>query len=239
VTRQEHDGDPNLASLELVAGALGELCDSLVFVGGSATGLLVTSVRAQPIRQTRDVDLVAKIASMREYHAVEACLRGKGFANDLSAGAPICRWVGRGVAVDVMPSESGILGFHNRWYRLAVGTAKPHRLPSGVTIRLVWAPVFIATKLEAYRDRGAGDFLMSHDLEDVITVVIGRETLVSEIRDAPADLRRYLAREFAALVASEAFLDALAGHLPGDAASQGRLPELLVRLRAIATLEPE
>jgi len=33
-----------------------------------------------------------------------------------------------------------------------------------------------------------------------------------------------------------AFVEALSGHLPGDAASQARLPDLLVKLREIAKL---
>lgn len=237
MTAPGSDDDPNLASLTLIANALGELCQSLVFVGGCSTGLLVTSVRAQPIRVTRDVDLIAEVASVHEYHAMEARLRAKGFAHDHSPGAPICRWVKEGVAVDVMPSASGVLGFHNRWYPLAIRTAQPLTLPAGEAIRLVWAPVFVATKLEAYKDRGGSDFLASHDLEDVITVVIGRAGLIDEIREAPAELRQYLAREFAALVAADEFLDALPGHLPGDAGSQARLPELLARLRAIAGLD--
>lgn len=36
----------NLALARVVAQALGQLRDSLVFVGGCATGLLVTAVRA-------------------------------------------------------------------------------------------------------------------------------------------------------------------------------------------------
>jgi len=36
--------DPNLAILVAVAQALGDLCESLVFVGGCATGLLLTEV---------------------------------------------------------------------------------------------------------------------------------------------------------------------------------------------------
>ena len=44
--------DPNLAILVPVARALGDLCESLVFVGGCATGLLLTAQRAQPIRAT-------------------------------------------------------------------------------------------------------------------------------------------------------------------------------------------
>jgi hypothetical protein len=35
--------DPNLEILVLIALALGDLCESLVFVGGCATGLLVTA----------------------------------------------------------------------------------------------------------------------------------------------------------------------------------------------------
>jgi len=38
--------NPNVAILELAVRALGELTDSLVFVGGCATGLLVTKTRA-------------------------------------------------------------------------------------------------------------------------------------------------------------------------------------------------
>jgi hypothetical protein len=34
--------DPNLALLELIAAALGPLCARFVFVGGCATGMLVT-----------------------------------------------------------------------------------------------------------------------------------------------------------------------------------------------------
>ena len=71
-------------------------------------------------------------------------------------------------------AEPGILSFHNRWYPLVVDTALSVQLPSGRAISLIAAPAFIATKLEAFRDRGGGDFLMSHDLEDIVTVVDGR-----------------------------------------------------------------
>jgi len=46
--------NPNLAMVEIAAQALGDLCESLVFVGGCATGLLVTAVRAHDIRATED-----------------------------------------------------------------------------------------------------------------------------------------------------------------------------------------
>jgi hypothetical protein len=205
-----------------------------VFVGGCATGLLVTAVRAHDIRATDDVDVVTIVATIGAYHQVEARLAGRGFKHDVSPDAPICRWVGSGITLDLMPSEPGVLSFHNRWYPLAVETARSVRLPSGRLICLITAPVFIATKLEAFHDRGGGDFLVSHDLEDIVTVIDGRPAVIDEVGTGPVNLRTYLREQFRLLTASEDFLDALAGHLPGDSASQARLPGLIRRIRALA-----
>ncbi len=225
--------DPNLSILVPVAEALGELCESLVFVGGCATGLLLSAPRAQAIRATMDVDVVARVISTADYHTVEQAVAGRGFQHDLSPGAPICRWVWRGVLLDLMPSEPGILGFHNRWYPLAVETATRVAIPGGMTIRLITAPPFIATKLEAFRGRGNSDYLASHDLEDLIAVVDGRPELIEEIRASDDQLRKFIRDEVGALLANDDFLVALPGQLPGDAASQARLPELLRRLREL------
>jgi len=65
-------------------------------------------------------------------------------------------------------------------------------LPSGKVIRLITAPFFVGTKMEAFYDRGENDYYMSHDLEDFIAVVEGREQLLEELADTPADLRKYL-----------------------------------------------
>lgn len=216
--------NPNLAILEMAVQTLGELTDLLVFVGGCATGLLVTRIRANQIRATEDVDVIARVTTIAEYHGVESLLVSRGFKHDTSPDAPICRWLGGGITLDLMPSQPGVLSFHNRRYPLAINTAVPMTLPSGRTIKLIAAPVFIATKLEAFKDRGNGDFLVSHDLEDIITVVDGRPALVDELRSAPEDLRIYVATEFSSLLATPQFLDALPGHLPGDSASQSRMP---------------
>jgi hypothetical protein len=87
--------DPNLAMLETATETLGELCDSLVFIGGCATGLLLTASRAHSIRATKDIDVVTKVATIRDYHTVEKKLAERGFQHDTSPDAPICRWIGR------------------------------------------------------------------------------------------------------------------------------------------------
>jgi len=222
--------DTNIALLSEMVDRLGDVADALVFVGGCATGLLVTVPRAQVVRGTRDVDVVAEVTTIREYHEIEARVAERGFKRDWSL---ICRWQSGGLQLDLLPSGPGVLGFHNRWYPLAVATAAPFKLQSGRPIRLVTAPLFVATKLEAFSDRGRGDFRASHDLEDIITVVDGRPELVDEVRGGPPEVREYMRDRLANLLADEAFVTALQGHLPGDAASQGRVPLVLERLREL------
>jgi predicted nucleotidyltransferase len=123
-----------------------------------------------------------------------------------------------------------------RWYPLAVETAREIELPSGQSIRLIHAPLFIATKLEAFKGRGNADYLMSHDLEDIISVVDGRVELIEEMHSMPEELLRYLSDEFTQLINDPALIEALPGHLPGDLASQQRLPDLLNRLRTLSSL---
>ena len=197
-------------------------------------GLLVTDVSAQRIKATIDVDLVVHVESRAEYRKIEKQFEALGFVHDLSAEAPICRWRSGEIVVDLMPTDETILGFRNRWYVLAVQTAETLVLPNGLRINLITAPAFIATKLEAFKGRGNNDYLASHDMEDIVTVVDGRVTLLEEVNASSTALREYLAAEFDALMSNPRFAEALGGHLPGDPGSQQRLPRLRARLRALA-----
>ena len=114
--------------------------------------------------------------------------------------------------------------------------AEPLVLPNGVAIRVIQAPVFIGTKLEAFHGRGGGDYLFSHDLGDIISVVDGRDSLFAECELMRNDLQDYLAEQFSALLADRRFLDALPGHLPSDAMSQSRLPDLEAKIQKLANL---
>jgi predicted nucleotidyltransferase len=226
--------NPNLQILEKAVEQLGVLSDDMVFLGGCATGLLLTDVAAPPIRVTRDVDVITEVASLGDYHRLSDRLRERGFKEDQSPDAPICRWVARGVVLDIMPTSPEILGFGNEWYGPALNAATSIELPSGRLIRMVTAPFFLATKLVAFDSRGNGDYMMSHDVEDLVAVIDGRPEIAREVKEAGETLRRYLEERFKLLVQDARFIDALAGHLPGDAASQARVPLVLERLTAIA-----
>ena len=227
--------DPNIEILAKVAHALGELRERMTFVGGCATGLLITDPGASPVRATQDVDAVVAVVSLADYHQLGAALRAIGFAQPLEEGAPVFRWSMADLKLDVMPSDSGILGFSNRWYGHAMRHAFKARLAGDVEIRVADAPSFIATKLEAFLDRGAGDYLSSHDLEDVLSIVDGRPELVAELRAADPELHAFVRATIARLLADEGFLNALPG-LVLEGSPAVRTPIVLDRLRQLAGL---
>jgi predicted nucleotidyltransferase len=228
--------DPNLVKVELVARALGELCEDLVFVGGCAAGLLLSDPAATVARVTFDVDLIAEVTALRSYHMMEAAFAERGFTRDLSPDEPICRWRYREIEIDLMPTDAGILGFANRWYQVAVATAQQVDLPSGPSIRLISAPCFLATKFEAFADRGNADVLGSHDLEDVINVIDGRPELLEEVAGTSSELRAYLAERCTALLATPHFDNYLPGLLAQDETLAQRVTTTMVRLQSIAAL---
>jgi len=221
-----------IAAAELLRPVLGEL----VFVGGCVTGLLITDAAAGAPRSTLDVDAIIEITSYASYAAFGDRLRALGFEPDTRESAPLCRWVHGRATLDVMPLDEKILGFSNRWYREAIVSAAAHALSPTLEIRAVTAPLFVATKLEAFKGRGKGDYLGSHDLEDLVAVVDGRESLIDEVEVESRKVRGYVAKEIGNLLISAAFVDALPAYLLPDSASQSRITAVLRRLRQIASL---
>lgn len=232
-----NSADPNLQRVEIVAKALGSLCDELVFVGGCAAGLLCTSVQAPPPRATFDVDLVAEVTALMAYHALEARFARLGFSRDMTTDAPICRWRIAGIEVDLMPTDERVLGFSNRWYPLAIATAQQMTLPSGTQIRLIAAPAFLATKFEAFHTRGGNDLIFSHDFEDIINVLDGRPGIEAEVAAAPDELSAYLAMRFRAVLDHPHFSNTLPGLVVFDELYDARIAAVLRRATAIANLK--
>ena len=225
--------NPNLEILRLAMERLGDLADEFVFVGGCAAGLLITDAAAPPIRATVDVDAIVQVASLADYYLLSERLRERGFREDRAADAPLCRWLHAPLIIDVMPTDERILGFGNPWYEAAAQTAHVTRLATGESFRMITAPYFIVTKLDAFENRGRGDFQMSHDLEDIIAVIDGRPELVLELSSAAPDVRQYIASRMKILLANPDFVQSVSGHMPGDQASQQRVPRVFQVLRQI------
>jgi predicted nucleotidyltransferase len=209
--------DPNREQLIRTVEALGELCEDLVFLGGSIVGILITDSGSEPVRATEDVDVIVEVASRLHYHRLTTRLEAKGFHPDPEG--PICRYLFetelesefRILSIDVMPLDEKILGFSNRWYQTAMHHFQTVVLNAQLSIKVITAPMFIATKLEAYHGRGQADPMMSHDLEDILMVLDGREALFAEIQAAPLEVRHYIAQEFSLLQQEMFFADLISG----------------------------
>ena len=77
--------NPNLEILSFAVEQLSELVDEMVFLGGCATGILITDPAASPIRVTKDVDAIVQVVSHADYYKFSARLRAHGFKEDFIA----------------------------------------------------------------------------------------------------------------------------------------------------------
>jgi hypothetical protein len=227
----------NLDQLAAVCTLLEPLLDRFVLVGGCATGLLITDPGAADVRATVDVDLIVDVLSKSDYAKLEGEMRKLGFQPSMSDDV-ICRWQHGKYLVDVMPTDETVLGFSNPWYKPAIANAMAASISGRLSVRHVSAPYFVATKMVAFEGRGGGDYGASHDLDDLIAVIDGRQELRDEIQSCDVDLIKYIAGTVRKYCDDDDFQDTLAWHLPPDEAGQARLPILRERLDSIGNLAP-
>jgi len=219
----------NIDLVELAASALGELRDEVVFVGGATVELWISDPGAPEFRPTDDVDVVVEVSTRAGYRSFEERLEQREFRHDQESGV-ICRFRHRPttLVLDVMPRDPAILGFENRWQEEAVDHSVARELPSHTVIRVIPPVYLLATKLEAFRTRGRGDFLGSRDFNDVVVLIDGRPELVDEVRAAPDSLQRYIASELKRLLDDPRFEGGISGALLPDEASQARRHQVVM-----------
>jgi len=225
-----------LEQIERLANSLGnDLLQEMVFVGGCTTGIHISDEFIKDtVRHTKDVDLIVSIQSNHEWNTLQDILvKERGFKHPPMSDkdAPLCRLYLDDLPVDFMPIDPVILGFSNRWYEDGMAHAVEHRLESGIVIKVLTSPHFIATKFEAFIGRGKGDYLSSHDIEDILTVISGREELVKEVKSCSTELKKYIIENLNKALSNDDF-DYAVQSIPGD------LSEVIYdRIGKIVTLE--
>jgi hypothetical protein len=221
--------------LAMVAKKLNSLGIKYAFVGGSIVGYLLDDPRLSPVRPTDDLDVIIEVLTNQRYSDIEAKLRKAGFLHDTRQGAAMCRWTINGIVIDIMPTQGRFLGLNTAWFQEALDAAKAVMV-GGFELRVISPVALIATKLAAFADRGKGDYLTSSDLEDLLTVIDGRASIVEEIIETVAPLREYVVSSLRRLNGLSEFQEALPGYLPSDAANQRRLPLLRRKLESISEI---
>jgi hypothetical protein len=220
--------------LEVAAVALGALGERVVFLGGATIELWITDTGARAPRVTYDVDVVADVLTLPSYASFQEDLRAAGFQEDVLSGV-ICRWQHpeSGLTLDAIPADPGLAGFGGRWIGPAADAAVTRQLPSGAVIRAVPPVHLLATKLEAFRDRGNDDCLASHDFEDIIILIDSREELSSEMTAADDEVLAYVKTELTRITALSGFEYGVEGALAAADARQRARAVTIPRLRRL------
>ena len=188
----------NIVRIKAVANALGELKDKVVFVGGSTISLYPDRPVFE-VRPTDDVDVIIEILNYVDRMELEEKLRSIGFTHDIESGI-ICRYKIQGIIVDIMPTNDASIGFTNKWYPDGFANAINHQIDEMLTVKILSAPYYIATKLEAHKSRGNNDGRTSHDFEDIIYILENRATIWKEMNNAGESVKEYLQSEFLILL---------------------------------------
>jgi predicted nucleotidyltransferase len=188
----------NIQTIAEVAKGLQELRQKIIFVGGAVISLYTDDEAAEEIRPTADIDLTIQVTGYAGWVHMQKRLGQLGFLPD-PQGHSICSYLYHGISVDVMPSEDGPFGPSNRWYKPGFDYLNEVVVNDEITVQILSAPYFLATKLEAFKSRG-GDYRTSHDFEDIVYVIDNRIHIVEEVRSADGMVKSFIQNELSKIV---------------------------------------
>ena len=130
--------------------------------------------------------------------------------------------------------DSEALGMNSKWFPEALDLGQPTDLGENCSAKIISPALFLATKFEAFNDRGNGDYYGSHDVEDIVTLVDGRAKIVEDVSSAPEAVRMFIREGFEKFLNDPDFRDAFSGHLSGLTGSRQRVPLVMRRFELIA-----
>jgi len=221
----------SILRIKAVAKVLQELNEKVVFVGGATVALYAPIEIALEALPTDDVDIIIELASYTNYSKLDEKLRLVGFQNDIESGV-ICRYRVQGIIVDVMPTNSNVLGFSNIWYPEGFKNSIEVELDSEISIKIFSPEYFIASKLEAFKNRGGKDYRTSKDFEDIVYMLDNSDKVERCITTNSTTLKSYFKREFSVLLADDSLEEGIYAHLTPrfSAIKSKNILELLQRI---------
>ena len=214
-----------------VAKALDTLCEEVVFVGGAVVSLYIDDQAAEDIRPTKDIDLAFQITTASELEQLRTELNRRGFM-EAADSQVICRFRYDDLLVDVMSTQAIGWAPGNRWFLTGFPHARKVKLDE-VEINVLPLPFFLASKFDAFFDRGITDVYASTDLEDLVYLLSHTSDVVAQISDAPQEVKSYLIECAQQVLGNSSILSAIPGHLSYDNPDE-QLETVLTKLKQIA-----
>ncbi|MRN16826.1 hypothetical protein D1000_08395 [Riemerella anatipestifer] len=192
-----HNKTINVGVVAEVAEGLQHHREQVVFVGGAVISLYTDDPAADEIRPTKDIDFTVNIVDIGEFHKTIEELGKLGFHPD-PFGTSICSYTFKKYPVDIIPAEDSAFGSTNRWYKIGFEDLWKVNV-KGQEIFILSAPCFLATKFEAFNNRGK-DYRTSHDIEDIIYIIDNRTTIVEEISKCDSRILEFIKSEIQKII---------------------------------------
>jgi len=126
-------------------------------------------------------------------------------------GPSMCRYKYKDIPVDIIPSEDSAIGPTNKWYQVGFKNLQTVKVKNE-EIQILPAPCFLATKFEAFNDRG-DDYRISHDIEDIVYVLDNRINIVKEIKEAPEEIKIFLQTSLSKIKSAGLLSEVLISHI--------------------------
>jgi predicted nucleotidyltransferase len=219
----------NESIIKKVAVALGELNESVVYVGGAVVSLYADDPAADDVRPTKDIDIFLEIATYGKLAQLQNDISKKGFfpAEDEEV---MCRFKYEDVLVDIMAVKEVGWAPADKWFEPGLKHLEEFNIED-IKINILHVSYFIATKLSAFHDRKE-EARISRHFEDIVYVLDNRLNIVQEIIESQDDVKNYLITEFRELLKKE-FQEAILAHLPYNSQMErfemlkGKLTEII------------
>ena len=201
----------NRLATKKVALALGDLNDQVVYVGGATVSLYIDDPAAEDIRPTKDIDLTFQIATYAKLEQLREDLVARGFYQS-AEDAVTCRFRYDDLLIDVMTTQTVGWAPSNPWFEKGFDKAITIDL-NNVVIKVLPLPYFLATKMEAFYDRGIKDVYASHDLEDLVYLFNYTTAIDTHVLASNKEVQLYLAEKFISITENHTIMSAIRGSL--------------------------
>ncbi|MFT6054818.1 MAG: hypothetical protein ACJASP_001713 [Roseivirga sp.] len=204
----------NRAATQKLAKTLGKLNAEVVYVGGAMVSFYIDDVTADDVRPTKDLDITLEIHTLGELESLREALIKKGLRQS-SEDKVICRFRLDDIKVDVMSTKEVGWAPANRWF--APGFERRYQLMlDEMEISLMPLPYFLASKFDAFFNRGSKDPRTSHDFEDIVYILTYTSDLTQKIMEAEDAVRNYLKESFGKIESNKLYQEAIVGNLYAD-----------------------
>lgn len=154
--------------------------------------------------------MTLNILNLSHWEKVQGQLAALGFHPD-PFGHAICSYKYKDIPVDIMGAYDSPMGLANSWFKIGfenLWTAKA----KDQEIKILSAPCFLATKFEAFHDRGK-DYRTSHDMEDIIYVLDNRINIVEEIANDDKRIAHFIKEQLQKLIDKGLMQEVLMAHI--------------------------